>query len=462
MNPEAIPAAAAARLACQEIDHGYDPGALMQALRPLGQAVWLDSGDGGHGGRYDLLTAGPREWLDGSAGRWRLRRDDGPVESVSGDPFVLLAERLQARALPATGLPFAGGAIGQFSYELGYACNALAVPFQPPPAGGLPELAVGLYDWAVVRDLRQQRSWLIRHHDARMTAAGLQALLQAAPAAGGFRLGAVEEDCDRAGYLSRFEQVQAYLQAGDCYQVNLSRGYRAGFEGDPLTFYRALRRRSPAPYGAFLETPDGVVLSVSPERFLRLQAGRVETRPIKGTRPRDPDPSRDQAQRLDLLASPKDRAENVMIVDLLRNDLGRVCAPGSVAVPELFQLESHPTVHHLVSTVTGRLRPGVPAAALLRACFPGGSITGAPKRRAMEIIAELEQVRRGVYCGSVACLGFDGTLDCSIAIRTAMLQSGEMHYRAGGGLVVDSVGDDEFLETEHKARAFLEVARAGY
>jgi para-aminobenzoate synthetase component 1 len=227
--------------------------------------------------------------------------------------------------------------------------------------------------------------------------------------------------------------------------------------GEPWLAYRTLRRINAAPFSAYLSTPYGQILSASPEQFLKLSAGSVETRPIKGTRPRSSDPAQDRAAAAALQMSVKDRAENLMIVDLLRNDLGKTCAPGSVKVPKLFALESFATVHHLVSTVTGRLAAGYDALDLLRGCFPGGSITGAPKLRAMEIIEELEPHRRGVYCGAIGYLGFDGGMNTNIAIRTAVHSEGTMRFWAGGGIVADSVMEAEYQESFDKAAAMLKL-----
>jgi para-aminobenzoate synthetase component 1 len=258
-------------------------------------------------------------------------------------------------------------------------------------------------------------------------------------------------------YAAAFDRIKDYIREGDCYQVNLAQRFRAQTSHDAWALYQRIRLVNPAPYGALLEYPFGEVLSSSPEQFLCVQEGRVQTRPIKGTRPRGHDAESDRALRAQLLSSEKDRAENLMIVDLLRNDLGKVCEPGSIAVPGLFEIESFATVHHLVSTVTGRLRAGKDAIDLLAGCFPGGSITGAPKMRAMQIIDELEPVRREVYCGSVIRLGFDGNLDSSIAIRTLLKQGTEVYYWAGGGIVADSQCASEYQESLDKAAAFLRL-----
>jgi len=445
--------------------YGLQAPTLASALRGLGGLAWLDSGGDAavlrDAGRFDIISAEPVGRLHARGAQLELLGGHGQGRRLVGDPFAALAGRVAARRTRScrvdggVELPFAGGVIGYFGYELGYAVNRLPRPSFADPLVGLPDMAVGVYDWAIMRDHLRREAWLMTLPGSAMTHRRLDGLLRSNPGISGFSVGSLEVDCDLGCYLQRFERALAYINAGDCYQVNLSRGYHAGFEGDPLAAYLALRTQSPAPYGAYLDVPGGALLSVSPERFLTLRHGEVETRPIKGTRPRGLTPALDRAQRLALQASPKDRAENVMIVDLLRNDLGRACQTGSVRVPELFKVETHPTVHHLVSTVAGQLPHGRTAVRLLRHCFPGGSITGAPKRRAMEIIAELEQTPRSVYCGSIGYLGHDGSMDCSIAIRTAMLHRGRVYYRAGGGLVSDSHGPDEFQETEHKARAFV-------
>ena len=254
--------------------------------------------------------------------------------------------------------------------------------------------------------------------------------------------------------------MQDHIRAGDCYQINLTQRFEARVQGDSWQAYGRLRRTNPAPYSAYLDLPFAQVLSSSPERFLRLRGDRVETKPIKGTRPRAGDPARDAALAEDLVASAKDRAENVMIVDLLRNDLGKCCVPGSIRAEPLFAIESFASVHHLVSTVTGRLAPGRHAVDLIRACFPGGSITGAPKHRAMQIIEALEPQRRSIYCGCIGYLGFDGGMDLNIAIRTLLRVDENIYAWAGGGIVADSAVDAEYQESLDKAAALLAILEA--
>jgi para-aminobenzoate synthetase component 1 len=262
-------------------------------------------------------------------------------------------------------------------------------------------------------------------------------------------------------YLAAVARVREYVLAGDIFQANLSQRFEAPLAESPWSLYRRLRHRNASPFAAFLDFPGVAVLSASPERFLLVRAdGTVETRPIKGTRPRGLGPEHDAALGLALTESAKDRAENLMIVDLMRNDLSRVCAPGSVRVPELFALERYATVHHLVSTVVGELAAGADAFDLVRATFPGGSITGAPKVRAMEIIAELEPSERGVYCGSVGYFSVTGDADTSIAIRTAVALGNRVYFSAGGGIIADSDPEQEYRETLDKARGMISALKA--
>jgi para-aminobenzoate synthetase component 1 len=269
---------------------------------------------------------------------------------------------------------------------------------------------------------------------------------------------AIRSSFTHGGYLNAVARVREYILAGDIFQANLSQRLEAPLGEPPWALYCRLRQRNAAPLAAYLDFPEALVLSASPERFLRVDiGGQVETRPIKGTRPRGVGPEHDAALGLALTESAKDQAENLMIVDLMRNDLSRVCVPGTVRVSELFALEHYATVHHLVSTVVGTLAPGTDALDLIRAAFPGGSITGAPKVRAMEIIAEVEPSARGVYCGAIGYWSVTGQMDSSIAIRTAVARAGRVYFSVGGGIVADSDPEQEYCETLDKARGMIEA-----
>ena len=442
-----------------ELPWQADPTRRFARLAGRPWAALLDScRDRGARGRYDIYAADP--WLTLECrGREAVIARRGEREAVRGDPFKLLRNLLKPLASDDAGLPFSGGAIGYFAYELGRGCVDLGGPGRALP---YPELAVGLYDWAVVSDHEERRCRLVAQERDPQTARRWDALLELlradapAPAAPDYRvLAAPESNFTRASYGRAFRAVRDYLRAGDCYQVNLAQRWAAPSAGRLWAAYLHSRRSNPAPFSGYFHHPRAEIASASPERFLRVRDGAVETRPIKGTLRREP--GGDAAARARLAASRKDRAENLMIVDLLRNDLGKNCAPGTVRAPELFRVESFATVHHLVSTVTGRLRAGRDALDLLAGCFPGGSITGAPKRRAMQIIEELEPDPRGAYCGSLAYLGHDGGMDSSIAIRTLVQADGRTCLHAGGGLVHDSAEEAEYAECADKARALLET-----
>jgi len=379
------------------------------------------------------------------------------------DPFELVRRFVGPPAKNPGGLPFCGGALGYFAYDLGRRIEHL--PSMAESAEKIPDMAVGIYDWALLVDHREERSYLVsRGRDSRTALLwpellnGARHPVQKAGVHQPFRvLRAPYSNMDFATYSTAFQRIKHYIREGDCYQVNLAQRFEAQVDGSLWMAYRELRALNPAPFSAFINIPGCQVLSSSPERFLKVVDGQVETRPIKGTRPRARHPQEDLWLAEELRHSRKDRAENVMIVDLLRNDLGKVCESGSVRVPRLFDVERFATVHHLVSTVTGRIAGGQDNLSLLRACFPGGSITGAPKLRAMQIIEELEPHRRGVYCGSIGYISSDGTMDTNIAIRTLVHSAGTLRFWAGGGIVADSVLEEEYQETFDKVSALLRL-----
>lgn len=442
------------------IPYQHDSSRLFEAVADQPWAMYLDSGKpGSEQGRYDIIVADPVAslvvWSEVSE-----VVEDGHAQLTREDPFVVL-RRLLGPALPRLpGIPFSGGALGYFGYDLARRVENL--PAIAHDSEGIPHAAIGLYDWAVVVDHAERNCRLVswaRHPRTRARWPELTALFSSPSAPrcrAGLRLqGPIRSNLDRASYGRAFRRVMDYIRAGDCYQVNLAQRFEARVSGDPWGAYRELRSFNPAPYAAYLNLPECQILSASPERFLQVQGNMVETKPIKGTRPRGHDPARDRDLAAELRACPKDRAENLMIVDLLRNDIGKNCRTGTVRVPSLFELESFATVHHLVSTVTGELAEGSDAVELLRGCFPGGSITGAPKLRAMQIIEELEPDRRGVYCGAIGYVSVDGSMDVNIAIRTMIHSDGRFRFWAGGGLVADSEEEDEYQETLHKAAAML-------
>lgn len=445
--------------------------AKLFAGRPW--AAWLDSAGGpGAQARYSVLASDPAVTFTWKGASGVLRDAAGREERLSGDPFERLRRLLRDLARPGYPRrgpgphPFEGGAVGYFAYDLGRHLERL--PSRAVDDTGIPDCALAFYPAGITVDHRtgEARVWSSPLPGFEAPAAEREAALLAGlawldggvpdppvpPASG------CEWNFTREGYLDAVTRARESIAAGDIYQVNLSRRLRARWRGDPLALYLRLRRALPEPYAAFLGFPGAAVLCASPELFLSSSpGGRVVTRPIKGTRPRGAGRREDARLRRELLTSAKDAAELLMIVDLERNDLAKVCRPGSVRVPRLRAVESHPAVHHLVATVSGRLRPGLGPVDLLRAAFPGGSITGAPKVRAMEIIEELEPVRRGVYTGALGWIGFDGSMKLNIVIRTLVAGDGWVDLQVGGGIVADSDPEREYEETRAKAKGLLDT-----
>ncbi len=486
----------------EELVSPPDPAVVTERLQGLPYLLFLDSATRGTRlGRYSFVAGDPALVVHSKGRHTRI------VDTITGTERAVAQDALTSvrglvdphRADPVTGLPpFQGGAAGYIGYDWGLTLERLPAPRHDDL--GMDDVVMAIYDWVIAWDHEAGRAWLIstglpatgsaKERRATERAAAARAWLeQRTPNTGmskprtepeheprsekqegrtapSFRVEGgwwpkaldLRSSFTHADYLAAVQRVIDYIYAGDIFQANFSQRFETPLNEAPWTLYQRLRTRNAAPFAAYLDFPDAPILSASPERFLRVSAaGHVETRPIKGTRPRGLGPEHDAALGRALTESTKDRAENLMIVDLLRNDLSRVCRPGTVRVPELFALERYATVHHLVSTVVGDLNTGVDALGLLRAAFPGGSITGAPKLRAMEIIAELEPSQRGVYCGSIGYWSLTGELDTSIAIRTATVRNGRVYFSAGGGIVADSVPEQEYRETLDKARGLIDA-----
>ena len=471
-----------------------DPLDTCARFQDMPFLLFLDSAsDPAHLGRYSFLAADPATAVR-SKGLLTQQLVEGSWIRVVADPLAHVGALVASHAAaPVAGLPpFQGGAAGYVGYDWGMMLERVPRPRYDDLA--VPDLLLGLYDWVIGWDHAAGRAWIIstgtpergaaatqraasrlrfvkdRLAD-RSNARGLPERLRrfvaqgdpartsrqsAAPSYPVPDVPGVRSNFTREGYFDAVGRVIEYVYAGDIFQANLSQRLQAPLVGTPLDLYRRLRNRNPAPFSAYLDFGDLVVASSSPERFLRVHpGGAVETRPIKGTRPRGLSPEHDAALARALVESDKDRAENVMIVDLLRNDLSRVCRAGTVRVPELFAVEHYATVHHLVSTVVGELAPEHDAVDLLRAAFPGGSITGAPKVRAMQIIAELEPTQRAAYCGSIGYLSLSGAADTSIVIRTCLVLGSDVYFQVGGGIVADSDPALEYRETLDKARGLI-------
>ncbi|MBJ7539108.1 aminodeoxychorismate synthase component I [Marinomonas transparens] len=450
------------------IDLPYQTSLLsfFSALRSLPYPALLDSNHEHFSDtRYDILVANPVARIHPKQNNTLIHWRNAPLyqlpeSATNGDnPMALLNELMSlitqeewAKNAPKD-LPFTGGLLGYYGYEGGHFVEEL--PDTVEHDIRLDTLNVGLYAWAVISCHQDKTTqlvitpWCTPAEEDDIIKRLSHPPSNAHKATNGFTLlSTFSSNMSANEYAAKFTQVQDYIQSGDCYQVNLAQRFSSQYQGDTFVAYQALRKVCPTPFSAYLElTDDQSLLSHSPERFLLCDQGRVESKPIKGTIGRGNTPAEDKANADWLLASPKDRAENLMIVDLLRNDLGKTCLTGSINVPSLFALESYANVHHLVSTVEGRIDQADQAIRVFHSSFPGGSITGAPKIRAMQIIDELEPHERSAYCGSIAYFSTNGQMDSSITIRTLVADQGNLHCWAGGGLVADSKCEEEYQET---------------
>ncbi len=447
------------------------------AARPW--SILLDSSNSDHvDSHFDILVSAPIATIETTG-------DDSKICFASGiaaptgfnlaeqdDPIGLLhrlSQTLLGHAdvseLAKFGLPFGCGAVGYYGYDLGRRFERDSL--LPRPQYSTPDMAQGIYSWSLLKDKhngiiyfcylpgyphpseKDVADWLHSTSAQENTSQTSQTPFSLS--------GHWHSNLNKDNYLSKMAQIDNYLRAGDCYQVNFAQRFHASYQGDEYQAYLALRQANRAPFSAFIRLPQSAILSISPERFLQVKQDKVQTKPIKGTRPRYLDPIQDQQAADELQHAEKDRAENLMIVDLLRNDVSKHCQPGSVNVPNLFAIESFPAVHHLVSTVVGELNQESTSLNLLRDAFPGGSITGAPKIRAMQIIDELEPDARNIYCGSIGYLSVNGDMDTNICIRTLLCEQGTVYCWAGGGIVLDSDADAEYQETLDKVAKILPV-----
>ena len=461
----------------QEIDIALSPPEVFEIFKDRRHSFFLDSGMDPHKlGRYSFIGSDPFLVMK-SRGESITFSGSYKRKKISGNPFDILAILLKMYKMEkgASPVPFTGGAVGYLSYDLCHFIEKL--PGNAIDDLRLPECYMGFYDVILAFDNLEGKAYIIstgfpelkgaerknraierlnelKNNLANISASSSGAMPVTAPSLkeravlkGGFT---------HQEYLDAVKKARQYIIDGDIFEVNLSQRFEAELNITSYELYKRLRQINPAPFACYLGFDEVAVVSASPERFLRLQGDRVETRPVKGTRPRGVNPQQDEVLANELLDSTKDRAENIMIVDLERNDLGRVCRYGTVRVTELAILEIFPTVFHLTSTVVGRLNDDKNGIDLLKATFPGGSITGAPKVRAMEIIDELEPTRRSVYTGSMGYIGFDGDLDLNIAIRTFLVKGGKAYFQVGGAVVYDSDPEAEYQETLDKAKALVD------
>ena len=452
----------------QDIPYASNSEVLFDKLRDLPNAIWLDSAKPRSlQGRFDIMSACPDVILETHADITTITKQQAAEESTD-DPFDI-AKHYLAQLMPIQSAhkgPFYCGLLGYFGYDLGSNHKITDTGVSGPE--DMPDMRLGRYLWSLVVNHEARKSTVFFHPlcSKDLQDQVCQRLLsnseQSNQHPGQFNLvSKFSKTISKQHYVQSIDRIKNYITAGDCYQTNYTQHVSAPYQGDLWQAYRALREACPAPYSVYWNWDSHALLSISPERFLQTYAEadeiRVETKPIKGTIARGKTVEEDQENAIKLVNSPKDRAENLMIVDLLRNDIGKSCVPGSIQVNKLFDLESFPNVHHLVSTITGTLSPNYTPIDLLKGCFPGGSITGAPKVRAMEIIAELEPINRSAYCGAIGYVCASNQMDSNIAIRTVIADKTHLHCWGGGGIVADSDPDTEYAESMHKIQLILDT-----
>jgi para-aminobenzoate synthetase component 1 len=450
-------------LKLEQLPYTENSSFYFEKIRHLDWPIWLDSGKPSQPrGRYDILSADPLYKIHSKNDITTVFDKDNTTTKHTS-VWSALKYNLDLIKPPITGvdLPFTGGAMGYIGYDAGRKIEHLNDLITDDI--NLPESQLGIYTWALIQDHHKKITTLIAQ--PAVTDLEFEKLKKALKEKSNsqsqtFKTGSTKHQITPHQYAAAIEKIKHYITSGDCYQVNFSQRFDTSFSGDPFIAYLKLREQLPAQYSCYFETDSSHLLSLSPECFIQAgPLGQIVTRPIKGTRPRGASTVEDQELALGLLNSAKDKAENLMIVDLLRNDLSKVCEPHSVKTQKLFELESYANVHHLVSTIEGKLSTENSTLDAIKAAFPGGSITGAPKIRAMEIIEELEVSRRSVYCGSVGYISADGQADMNIAIRTLHCNQDMMYCWGGGGIVADSDTEQEYQESLNKVGLILNTLK---
>lgn len=432
---------------------------LLYNLQKHPGVAFLDSASKEHNNsNFSVFAWKPRFTLKADLIKTDVFEHGKLIKTSTLDPLTIVQEYLAAVPNIESSLPFTGGAIGYWDYEFGGRFETLPAPKNQSIT--LPNMYIGIYDQCLLFKPDFSDVYFVSHKNNGSDELDKLLALNTSQSLPGidFKLtNCWRSNMTQQAYQQKFQRVQQYILAGDCYQINLAQRFQASYTGDEWHAYMTLRNSNAAPFSSFIRLEEGAILSVSPERFLHVADNVASTMPIKGTRPRSLDKNQDQINASELASATKDRAENLMIVDLLRNDLSKVAEPGSVDVPVLFAIESFPAVHHLVSTVTAKIRPPFGSIDLLRGAFPGGSITGAPKIRAMEIIHQLEPDPRSVYCGAIGYIKPNGDMDTNITIRTLVCNNHNIYCWAGGGLVADSNWQSEYQETLDKVNKILPI-----
>ncbi|MCS5422741.1 MULTISPECIES: aminodeoxychorismate synthase component I [Psychrilyobacter] len=440
---------------------------LFEAVKKDGNyPFFLDSGmDSEKLGRYSFIGVDPFLVIKSEGNRVSLE-EDGKIKTMEGNPLDILQEKLNLYKIEREEIPFVGGGVGYFSYELAHLMEKL--PNTVKKDVDIPEMVMGFYDGIIIIDHRDDKKYIgaigfkqnieeiikkieknIEQYEKKIKTEEIGKKV--------IKNRDINSNMTEDYYLASIKKLKDYIYSGDIYQVNFTQRFQCDFQGDSNELYKNLKLINPAPFAAYLDFGEGEIISSSPERFIKLTDGTIETRPMKGTRPRGKSKAEDEKLKAELINSEKDRAELLMIVDLMRNDISRVAKTGSVKVTELFHLEEYATVLQMVATIEGELKDELSAVDIIKATFPGGSITGAPKIRAMEIIDELETTARNIYTGSIGYLGFDGDMDLNIAIRTIVLKDGSAYFQVGGGIVWDSDPHEEYEESLVKGRALVKA-----
>lgn len=440
---------------------------LFEAVKKNGDyPFFLDSGmDSEKLGRYSFIGVDPFLMVKSEGNRVSLE-EDGKIRTIDGNPLDILQEKLDMYKIEREDIPFVGGGVGYFSYELAHLMEKL--PNTVEKDVDIPEMVMGFYDGVVIIDHRDDKKYIgaigfkenieeiikkiensIKEYENKLKTEKIEKNI--------IKDREIKSNMTEDYYLSSIKKLKDYIYSGDIYQVNFTQRFKCDFQGNSNELYKNLKAINPAPFAAYLDFGEGEIISSSPERFIKLTDRTIETRPMKGTRPRGKTEAEDEKLKEELVNSEKDRAELLMIVDLMRNDISRVAETGSVKVTELFHLEEYATVLQMVATIQGKLKDELSAVDIIKATFPGGSITGAPKIRAMEIIDELETTTRNIYTGSIGYLGFDGDMDLNIAIRTLVLKDNKAYFQVGGGIVWDSDPYEEYEESLVKGRALVKA-----
>mgnify|MGYP006097653807 FL=1 len=441
-------------------DYYGDSRDIFSIIKDLEWSVFLCSNhDKFQDERYDILSANPVEKIISYEEITTVENKDG-VSEYKDDPIDVVGIVMKKYPSDVSDLPFTGGAIGYLSYDLGNHYEGIEIKKNDI---NIPLMAFGIYDWAVIVDHHKKNTTLVYRNENILIKEIKTCLEMKLFEKNKEKKFSINSPClsniTHDEYLERFNKIQTYIKNGDCYQINFSQRFSASYAGDTWDIYNKIMPVYSSPYSAYINMPFVNIMSFSPERFLSYDGNIVETKPIKGTRPVSSNLEINKKLIEELSSSYKERAENLMIVDLLRNDLGKNCEFGSVKVKELFSIETFANVHHLVSTIQGKISKNSNIYKLIRDCFPGGSITGAPKIRAMQIINELEPHNRNVYCGSIGYISFSGTTDLNIAIRTVMTSEDKLYFWGGGGIVYDSEIESEYKETFDKIKPLLDLLK---